>query len=75
MDLAVVILIAVGVGIVLGAFGMHHIHNVANAAARAVTVPAGSVASTPAAVNAVSADLVSRIAAIEAKFSTAAPKA
>lgn len=75
MDLVFVILITLGVGIAIGAVGVHYIHNVASAATRAVTVPSGSAASAGSVVGGVASDLQNRIAALEAKLTTAAPKA
>jgi TRAP-type C4-dicarboxylate transport system permease small subunit len=74
MDLALVILITLFIGIALGAVGVHYIHNVASAAHRALTVPSGSVASVPAPVTNILTDVQARIAALEAKLTTAAPK-
>ena len=75
MDLAIVVLISLGVGAALGAIGVHYIHNVASAATRAVTVPSGVAASVPAPVANAITDVQSRIAAIESTLSTAVPKA
>ena len=74
MDLALVILITLFIGIIIGAVGVHYIHNVASAATRAVTVPSGSAASVPAPVANILTDVQVRIAALEAKLTTAAPK-
>ena len=77
MDLAVALGITLLVGIALGAIGVHYIHNVANAATRAVTVPGSAVASLGAAaplVTGVSSDLQQRVAAIETTLAAAAPK-
>ena len=74
MDLAIVILIALGIGIAIGAIGVHYIHNVASAATRAVTIPNSAAASVPAPVASALTDVQSRIAALEAKLTTAAPK-
>jgi TRAP-type C4-dicarboxylate transport system permease small subunit len=74
MDLLFVVLITLGIGIAVGAVGVHYIHYVASAMTRATTVPAGSVALVPAPVASVLSDVQARIAALEAKLTTAAPK-
>ena len=74
MDLAIVILISLGIGAAIGAVGVHYIHNVASAATRAVTIPSSAAASVPAPVASVLSDVQARIAALEAKLTVAAPK-
>ena len=75
MDLAVALGIALLLGIVIGAVGVHYIHNVASAATRAITPPGSVAASVPVPVAAAIADLQARVAAAETTLATAAPKA
>ena len=75
MDLAVALGITLLIGIAIGAVGVHYIHNVANAASRAITPPASVAASVPAPVAAALNDLQVRVAATETAPATAAPKA
>ena len=72
MDLAIALGITLLIGIALGAIGVHYIHNIASAATRAVTIPASTT--VPAPVASLVSDLQARIAALEAKLTTAAPK-
>ena len=74
MDLAIVILIALGIGMALGAIGVHYIHHVTNAATRAITIPSSQAASVPAPVADILTSLQAQIAALDAKLTTAAPK-
>lgn len=73
MDLAIALGITLLIGIAIGAVAVHYIHNVANAATRAVTIPGGAHA--PALVSTAAVDLQNRVAAIEKTLTTAAPKA
>ena len=80
MDLALVVLIALGVGIVLGWLGATHVHSVASAAARATTIPSGDVATLNAKIDGLGTQLqkaVSAVAtpAITAAVDSTAPKA
>ena len=74
MDLAIALGITLLVGIALGAIGVHYIHNVASAATRMVTIPAGSSVANIGPVAGVSADLQARVASIETQLGSAAPK-
>lgn len=74
MDLVLALGITLLIGIVLGAIGVHYIHKVASAVPHVVPIPGVSVASVPAPVTGVLSDVQARIAALEAKLTTAAPK-